>query len=121
MLFVSRPAPQRIGSGGRSQTGRPAATPCPTRPASAWCARRHHRYIFEAKEDKKAAKAAAAKAKASGAPPPTVVQARLQELGPRFTLKLQRLQKGTFDAKTGEYEWVHNRKKLDTSRRRFHL
>lgn len=49
------------------------------------------------------------------------VQARLQELGPRFTLKLQALQKGTFDSKGGEFEWVHNRKEMDTSRRRFHL
>ena len=30
----------------------------------------------------------------------------LQELGPRFTLKLRSLQKGTFDSKFGEYEWV---------------
>lgn len=31
----------------------------------------------------------------------------LQELGPRFTLKLRTLQKGTFDSKYGEYEWMH--------------
>lgn len=31
----------------------------------------------------------------------------IQELGPRFTLKLRSLQKGTFDSKFGEYEWVH--------------
>jgi len=31
----------------------------------------------------------------------------LQELGPRFTLKLRTLQKGTFDSKYGEYEFVH--------------
>ena len=31
----------------------------------------------------------------------------LQELGPRFTLKLRSLQRGTFDSKFGEYEWVH--------------
>ena len=31
----------------------------------------------------------------------------LQELGPRFTLKLQWLQKGTFDTKLGDYEWHH--------------
>jgi len=49
-----------------------------------------------------------------------VVQARLQEIGPRFTLKLQSLQKGTFDSKHGEFEWVH-KKEMDTSRRRFHL
>ena len=30
-----------------------------------------------------------------------------QECGPRFTLKLLTLQHGTFDTKSGEYEWVH--------------
>lgn len=45
----------------------------------------------------------------------------VQELGPRFTLKLKRLQRGTFDTKTGEFEWVHKRKEMDTSRRKFHL
>ncbi|XP_039258160.2 ribosome production factor 1-like [Styela clava] len=45
----------------------------------------------------------------------------LQELGPRFTLKLRSLQVGTFDSKFGEYEWIHKRKEMDTSRRKFHL
>ena len=36
------------------------------------------------------------------------VQARLQELGPRFTLKLMNVQKGTFDSEHGEYEYVRN-------------
>ncbi len=80
--------------------------------------RRHHRYIFEEKEDRKAARALAAK---GGVQAPKVVQARLQELGPRFTMKLQSLQKGTFDSKGGEFEWARNRKQMDTSRRRFHL
>ena len=31
----------------------------------------------------------------------------LQELGPRFTLKLRSLQFGAFDPKFGEYEWIH--------------
>ena len=31
---------------------------------------------------------------------------KLREMGPRFTLRLRSLQKGTFDTKTGEYEWV---------------
>ena len=34
-------------------------------------------------------------------------KAGLQELGPRFTLKLRSLQKGTFDSKFGEYEFIH--------------
>ncbi|XP_043941650.1 ribosome production factor 1 [Protopterus annectens] len=59
---------------------------------------RYHRYIF--KNEKRVA---------------------LQELGPRFTLKLRSLQKGTFDSKYGEYEWVHKRHEMDTSRRKFHL
>ena len=30
----------------------------------------------------------------------------LREIGPRFTLKLRWLQRGTFDTKTGEYIWL---------------
>ncbi|KAG6969374.1 hypothetical protein JG688_00005342 [Phytophthora aleatoria] len=59
---------------------------------------RHHRYTFE--NEKKA---------------------RLQEIGPRFTMKLRWLQQGTFDTKFGEYEWIHKQHQLDTSRRKFHL
>jgi len=58
---------------------------------------RQHRYIFD--DPKKA---------------------RLQEIGPRFTLKLKYLQHGTFDSKFGEYEWLP-KKELITSRRRFFL
>jgi hypothetical protein len=29
----------------------------------------------------------------------------MQELGPKFTLKLRSLQQGTFDSKYGEYLW----------------
>ncbi|XP_072516332.1 ribosome production factor 1 [Salminus brasiliensis] len=59
---------------------------------------RFHRYIF--KNEKKVG---------------------IQELGPRFTLKLRSLQKGTFDSKFGEYEWVHKRHEMDSNRRKFHL
>lgn len=45
----------------------------------------------------------------------------IQELGPRFTLKLRSLQKGTFDSKFGEYEWVHKRHEMDACRRKFNL
>lgn len=45
---------------------------------------RHHRYEFK-REGEKAA---------------------LHELGPRFTLRLKWLQKGTFNPTEGEYEWV---------------
>ncbi|CAL9149829.1 unnamed protein product [Musa hybrid cultivar] len=65
---------------------------------------RHHRYIFESKEKKDDSKDKAAKSK-------NITQekviVRLQECGPRFTLKLRNLQHGTFDSKGGEYEWVH--------------
>eukprot|EP00963_Diacronema_lutheri_P003358 scaffold281_cov318-Pavlova_lutheri.AAC.41 len=71
---------------------------------------RHHRYVFESK----GGKGKASKQKGME------IRARLQELGPRFTLKLQTLQKGTFDSKRGEYEWVH-KPDMDTSRRRFFL
>jgi len=58
---------------------------------------RHHRYIFDSTE-----------------------KARIQEIGPRFCLKLKTLQHGTFDSQFGEYEWVP-KKDLITSRRRFFL
>ncbi|KAL8622499.1 Ribosome production factor 1 [Nucella lapillus] len=45
----------------------------------------------------------------------------LKELGPRFTLKLRSLQKGTFDSKFGQYEWIHKRHEMETSRRKFFL
>ncbi|XP_022909168.1 probable ribosome production factor 1 [Onthophagus taurus] len=47
----------------------------------------------------------------------------LKELGPRFTLKLKSLQKGTFDSKYGQYHWIIQGKRhgMETSRRRFFL
>jgi len=46
---------------------------------------RHHRYIFDENGTK----------------------VNLQEIGPRFTLRLMSLQHGTFDTTSGEYEWVY--------------
>ena len=43
-----------------------------------------------------------------------------QEIGPRFTLKLQSLQKGTFDSKGGEFEWVH-KPETETTRKKMQL
>ncbi|RHZ63316.1 hypothetical protein Glove_330g29 [Diversispora epigaea] len=57
---------------------------------------RRHRYVFKNKD-----------------------RTELQEIGPRFTLKLKWLQKGTFD-KNGEYEWMF-KSELETSRRKFFL
>lgn len=67
---------------------------------------RHHRYVFEETGHTDENK------------PKT--RARLQELGPRFSLKLRWLQEGTFDTQFGEYEWIHKRKEMD-KRRKFHL
>jgi len=94
---------------------------------------RHHRYIFRDNEKKTKKEVGTKKAKQKGddVDPGTAggdgssikddVGARLQELGPRFTLKLRWLQEGTFDTKFGEYEWYHKRKEMDTTRRKFHL
>ncbi|XP_050294254.1 probable ribosome production factor 1 [Anthonomus grandis grandis] len=50
-------------------------------------------------------------------------KAKLRELGPRFTLKLRSLQRGTFDSKYGQYEWIKDgrRHDMETSRRKFDL
>lgn len=81
---------------------------------------RHHRYIFEGKETKNDSDDKAAKGVKGKKTPQKSVIARLQECGPRFTLKLRSLQHGTFDSKGGEFEWVH-KGDMDTSRRRFFL
>lgn len=47
-------------------------------------------------------------------------RADLQELGPRFTLKLMSLQKGTFDLANGEKVWEY-KPSQDKNRRRFFL
>ncbi|PRQ37770.1 putative anticodon-binding, Brix domain-containing protein [Rosa chinensis] len=69
---------------------------------------RHHRYIFETKETKQA-EVKGKKTKDSKADAITEAKpfARLQECGPRFTLKLISLQDRTFDPRGGEFEWVH--------------
>ena len=77
-----------------------------------WCAVcRHHRYIFEEKEKRDPGEKQKSRR----------VVARLQELGPRFTLKLRSMQKGTFDSKHGEFEWLYNHKQMDCSRKRFFI
>uniref|UniRef100_A0A0K0E8H0 Brix domain-containing protein n=1 Tax=Strongyloides stercoralis TaxID=6248 RepID=A0A0K0E8H0_STRER len=48
-------------------------------------------------------------------------RAALQELGPRMTLRLKWLQKGTFDTIEGEYEWVYKRRQQQPNRRTFVL
>jgi ribosome production factor 1 len=85
---------------------------------------RHHRYIFKEKDDKQLQRERQNQQRAaSDADPNSLpgVKTRLQELGPRFTLKLRWLQEGTFDTFFGEYEWYHKRKEMDITRRKFHL
>jgi ribosome production factor 1 len=47
-------------------------------------------------------------------------EVRIQELGPRFTLRLLFLQHGTFDTQFGEYEWFR-KKEMETDKRRWFL
>ena len=47
-------------------------------------------------------------------------KARLQELGPRFTLKLKKLHAGLLDDVHGEYEWIHH-PDMATTHRKFFL
>ena len=94
---------------------------------------RHHRYIFENESMKEADRiteeensgkinaSASSGATTKMKKPMKKTKARLQELGPRFTLKMRWLQEGTFDTQCGEYEWFHKRKEMDTTRRKFHL
>ncbi|KAA8516234.1 hypothetical protein F0562_019413 [Nyssa sinensis] len=82
---------------------------------------RHHRYIFERKESKQGdSKGEKGRDIMEEKSSQEKVVTRLQECGPRFTLKLISLQHGTFDTKGGEYEWLH-KPEMDTSRRRFFL
>uniref|UniRef100_T1HZK0 Brix domain-containing protein n=1 Tax=Rhodnius prolixus TaxID=13249 RepID=T1HZK0_RHOPR len=48
---------------------------------------------------------------------------QLKELGPRFTLRLEYIQEGTFDTILGDYEWVKSgrRHSLESNRRKFYL
>ena len=80
---------------------------------------RHHRYIFD-DQSGNTARVEAVKAHDKSNPMPHV-NTRLQELGPRFTLKLRWIQEGIFDTQFGEYEWIHKRKEMDVTRRKFHL
>lgn len=59
---------------------------------------RNHRYIFNKEYDK----------------------VHLQEVGPRFTLRILSIQKGTFDREFGEYEWYY-KDKMGVRRRKFNV
>mmetsp|Transcript_22224 Transcript_22224/g.33064 ORF Transcript_22224/g.33064 Transcript_22224/m.33064 type:complete len:168 (-) Transcript_22224:40-543(-) len=59
---------------------------------------RHHRYIFD-----------------------SVEKARLQEIGPRFTLKLIKLQHDVFDPANGEYVWIYRGREMGKKKGDLHL
>jgi ribosome production factor 1 len=112
---------------------------------------RHHRYMFEQRQDSKRGHALHGRGHLSeGEPEPKYqkgtqsrkrrhtppgadktesqsamdsLQVRLQELGPRMTLKLLSLQKGVFDPQHGEFEWVRPADKHgpNASRKKFYL
>lgn len=112
---------------------------------------RHHRYVFEQRQDNKRGHTLYGQGHLSeGEPEPRYrkgvqskkrrtaptgsskqqsrsslesMQVRLQELGPRMTLKLLSLQKGVFDPNHGEFEWVRPSDKHgpNASRRKFYL
>lgn len=93
---------------------------------------RHHRYVFEESnevfvEEKKEGDDNGNVEESNGEKEgkekkqKKKTKPRLQELGPRFTLKLRWIQEGMFDTQFGEYEWYHKRKEMDTTRRKFHL
>ena len=70
---------------------------------------RHHRYIFEKRKEKVKAE------NGEGAKSQTKIQTRLQELGPRFTLKLLSVQKGILSWKHGEFEWCNTQQNQDSA------
>ena len=46
----------------------------------------------------------------------TKIQTRLQELGPRFTLKLLHIQKGILNWRHGEFEWCSTQDNKDSEK-----
>ncbi|KAF7456265.1 putative IMP4 family U3 small nucleolar ribonucleoprotein (snoRNP) [Cryptosporidium felis] len=60
---------------------------------------RHYRYIFRKKSSRKGGDSEVTQEQA-------INSAGLQEIGPRFTLKLMWIQEGTFDTKKGNYEYI---------------
>jgi ribosome production factor 1 len=84
---------------------------------------RMHRYIFEGGDEiddgNEGETGKMKKKPAKKATKP--VRVRMQELGPRFTLKLKYLLAGTFDTSFGEYEFIRRKAVADLSRHRFDL
>lgn len=73
---------------------------------------RHHRYVFEKRKEKvKASESETGEPKTQ-----TKIQTRLQELGPRFTLKLLHIQKGILNWRHGEFEWCSTQDNKDSEK-----
>ncbi|VDO14465.1 unnamed protein product [Rodentolepis nana] len=78
---------------------------------------RHYRYIHKKNEES----AFDEDDSESGCPKGPTDRVAVNEVGPRFTLKLKSIQKGTFDSQFGDYEWVKKGSVLGNSRRTFVL
>ncbi len=65
---------------------------------------RYYRYIFEEESDDNNKD----------------IKVKLQEIGPRFVMRLLYVQKGLFDPQFGEYEWLY-KDKMGVRRRKFYL
>ena len=91
---------------------------------------RHHRYVYRREKKKDSDSKGSSGGSSSSVSGGSVgvssssgekIRARLQELGPRFTLKMKWLQDGAFDTQFGEYEWICKRKLAESSRKKFSL
>ena len=88
---------------------------------------RHYRYIHRKNEDaftnnknNKREESGAYEEEADPTQEP-LDRVAVNEVGPRFTLKLKSIQRGTFDSQFGDYEWVRKGAVLGKSRRTFVL
>ncbi|KAI3639176.1 hypothetical protein MIR68_002706 [Amoeboaphelidium protococcarum] len=83
---------------------------------------RRHRYIFEQKavSSSTGVQQDDTQQQEDSTPIEDRAKVRLQELGPRFTLRLDALQKGVYDLKNGEYEFLR-KPDMDVDRKRFYL
>lgn len=85
---------------------------------------RHYRYIHKKGQDALTDKAKRTDGDAESEAGPSMEptdRVAVNEVGPRFTLKLKSIQKGTFDSQFGDYEWVKKGKVIGKSRRSFVL
>ena len=87
---------------------------------------RHYRYIHRKNEDafrenKSNKKDRNGEVYEAGPSSEPLDRVAVNEVGPRFTLKLKSIQRGTFDSQFGDYEWVKKGAVVGKSRRTFVL